>query len=810
MSDFKGWPGNETVFIVPIVITAVSFVAVVLRFVSRTLVRRRITVDDWLILSAWILALGLTASLAIGTKYGLGNKEPLVEVSMNKHNLEARGKARFALVVLYNPTYMATKISILFFYLSLFKNFKPLKWGAWITMGVVGIGGLIMTMLILFQCHPISAAFTIDYDPLLESHCRNVITIFYASAPLNIITDLAILLLPMPVLTSLNLPRKEKIVVVCLFAGGGFVVIIGVVRIYFLDKAVLSGNFDSDVSLSFMWSAIEVNVGIMCSSIPMLKPLVVILIPSFSSIHEIGYNSQPRGIPTFHGVSGTHELTLRGTASNESAMQDHSTFGANISHNTASSRICGNTTELFSPISEARMNPVEASVRQVYKPLILVTILFFFWGFSYGLIGVLRSKFTVLYDFSLGQSLVLEGLYFAPYAFTPRFLSGPLLKKYGFKATFITGLLTYTAGCLVFWPAGTLGTFPGFIVAAIILGVGIATIETAANPYVILVGPQGMGESRICFAQGFQAVGTICASLLEYYPAFSKIGSNDEGVADMNWVFLAIILFMVSLAVVFYYFPLPEISDDECPSLPICDDPRFWRTEFALGPILAVLTIFFYVGAQEMFNVFWEEYFASVGIGNLRVEMNWEMLGFGLFAVGRFAGSLALLWLCPRVVLSCTLVGCVVTAALAITRTGKAAATMMVLNRFFQASIFPIVFGMGLRGLGRHSKTVSIYLVTAICGGPALLNVYYAVSKARGYSFGMLVPTILFGLCLALPIYSYLSPNQFQRFGAVIRGNTSGALDDVPPMAKDVIQYVRKGLGAKQLKAVEHIEHLTV
>lgn len=84
-------------------------------------------------------------------------------------------------------------------------------------------------------------------------------------------------------------------------------------------------------------------------------------------------------------------------------------------------------------------------------------------------------------------------------------------------------------------------------------------IETAANPYVILVGPQGMGESRICFAQGFQAVGTICASLLEYYPAFSKIGSNDEGVADMNWVFLAIILFMVSLAVVFYYFPLPEI-----------------------------------------------------------------------------------------------------------------------------------------------------------------------------------------------------------------------------------------------------------
>lgn len=212
------------------------------------------------------------------------------------------------------------------------------------------------------------------------------------------------------------------------------VVIIGVVRIYFLDKAVLSGNFDckqntshsrgrnetnnwrdmtADVSLSFMWSAIEVNVGIMCSSIPMLKPLVVILIPSFSSIHEIGYNTHTRRNPTFHGISGTHELTLRGTANNESAMQNHSTFGANMSHNTASSGTCGNTTELLSPVSASRMNPVEASVRQVYKPLILVTILFFFWGFSYGLIGVLRSKFTLLYDFSLAQSLVLEGVYFA-------------------------------------------------------------------------------------------------------------------------------------------------------------------------------------------------------------------------------------------------------------------------------------------------------------------------------------------------------------------------------------------------------------
>lgn len=797
---------SETVFVVPIVITTVSFIAVSLRFVSRTLVRKRITVDDWVILVSWILAFGLTVSLAIGAKYGLGSSGSFIEPPEDQM---ARRKARFAIVLLYNPTYMATKISILFFYLSLFKNFKPLKWGAWITMAVVGIGGLIMTMLILFQCQPISAAFTTDYNSTLGSNCRNVITIFYASAPLNIITDLAILLLPMPVLTSLNLPRKEKIVVVCLFAGGGFVVVIGVVRIYFLDKAVLSGNFDADVSSSFMWSAIEVNVGIVCASIPMLKPLVVILVPGFSSVREIGdHNNNARRYSTARALPGAHELALRGAPSNESALQDRNNFGANMRRGTASSGTCTHTTELFATTSATQFGPVGASVRQVYKPLVLVTILFFFWGFSYGLIGVLRSKFAVLYNFSTSQSLVLEGVYFAPYAFTPKFVSGPLLKKYGFKATFITGILTYTAGSLVFWPAGTLGTFPGFVVAAIIMGAGISTIETAANPYVILVGPEGMGESRVCFAQGFQAVGTICASLLEYYPAFSKITSNNQGVADMNWVFLATILFMVSLAVVFYYFPLPEISDDECLGSTICDGPKFWRTESALGPIIGVITIFCYLGAQEMFNVFWEEYFTSAGIVSSGVEMNWEMLGFGLFAVGRFTGSITLLWLCPRVVLSCTSIGCVITAAFAMTCTGREAAIMMVLNRFFQASIFPITFGMGLRGVGRHRKSVSVYLVTAICGGPALLNIYYAISKARGYSFAMLVPAILFGLCLAFPIYSYISPNQ--RFGGPVRGNTQGVLDDVPPMAKDMVDYVKEGLGAKRSKSTEHIENLDV
>lgn len=105
---------------------------------------------------------------------------------------------------------------------------------------------------------------------------------------------------------------------------------------------------------------------------------------------------------------------------------------------------------------------------------------------------------------------------------------------------------------------------------------------------------------------------------------------------------------------------------------------------------------------------------------------------------------------------------------------------------------------MGLRGLGRHTKTVSIYLVTGVCGGGALLNIYYAVAKHHGYQFAMLVPTIYFSLCLVLPLYCYLSLDRRYRYGFPIRGDTIGQFKNVPSMTTDVYCYAKKCFGPDQ------------
>lgn len=110
---------------------------------------------------------------------------------------------------------------------------------------------------------------------------------------------------------------------------------------------------------------------------------------------------------------------------------------------------------------------------------------------------------------------------------------------------------------------------------------------------------------------------------------------------------------------------------------------------------------------------------------------------------------------------------------------------------------------MGLRGVGRHTKTVSVYLVTGICGGPALLSVYYAVAKHIGYNNGMSVPAIIFGVCLVFPIYSYISPDQLKRFGYGIRGDTKDALHDIPPIVTELYRHAKKGLSTKYLNHSE-------
>lgn len=190
---------------------------------------------------------------------------------------------------------MATKTAILILYVRMAEAHRGLRIASYFVMAIVNLAGIVLTFLNLFQCRPIHAAYD-DFNRD-DAVCIDLVSLYLSSAPINVLTDLAILLLPIPILTSLRMEFRQKLILIATFITGGFVAIVDVVRIVYLqealkqevelDEAQRGGTNSSSVedfsfhaSFSLMWSAVEVNVGLICACILVLKPLVMRVMPA--------------------------------------------------------------------------------------------------------------------------------------------------------------------------------------------------------------------------------------------------------------------------------------------------------------------------------------------------------------------------------------------------------------------------------------------------------------------------------------------------------------------------------------------------
>ncbi|OAA62549.1 major facilitator superfamily transporter monosaccharide [Niveomyces insectorum RCEF 264] len=279
---------GTSVFAVATATLVLSALFVFSRLVCRLAIVRRVGWDDYFIIASLLLAFGLCFTIDYGTRKGLGRYDSHIPAD-DRSSLR---RSEYVFSILYNPALMATKTSILIFYLRLSKNTQQLlRLGSYAVLAIVNIAGIVLTFLNIFQCRPVSTAFD-----QVNGRCIPLLTEFICSAPVNIVTDLAILALPIPVLTSMRLPRRQKTILVLTFGLGIFITVVDVVRIYYLQQAInvvhttistdpnsIFGNsedFSWNASLSLMWSSVEVNVGITCACIPTLKPLIIKIFPS--------------------------------------------------------------------------------------------------------------------------------------------------------------------------------------------------------------------------------------------------------------------------------------------------------------------------------------------------------------------------------------------------------------------------------------------------------------------------------------------------------------------------------------------------
>ncbi|KAG8527879.1 uncharacterized protein KY384_006795 [Bacidia gigantensis] len=841
------------VLTVTIVMICLSTVFVALRLVSRAGIVKRISNDDYAIILAWIIAFGFSLSVCYGTSIGLGRHEE----NIPDHKREPLRKAEYAFTVLYNPALMATKTSICLFYLTLSKNHKVFKYLTLGTFAVVNIAGVALTFLNIFQCRPFGDAF--KDPPPHGAHCIDIVELYLSSAPVNIVTDLALLFLPMPILTGMRLPRNEKLILIITFSFGGFVAVVDVIRIAYLESAATArlsnktqpggsnqyGDYSWVVSLSFMWSVVEVHVGMICASVPGLKPLAAKFAPSL--LGRIKSSRNMNGNP-FYGPGDAQWADLGRASQNSNTIpaisrpplspvpaktptlpqndiesQDRESEDQHPSMNMLDflttpdmtgvsqhqNRFSG-TTEFSPPISPTAprgrsnslhnifdfvdmKNPksmVKMTNRESLFPNSLVTILFFLWGFAYGLLDVLNSQFQKVTNISSGsgRAIGLHSAYYGAYLIAPLTFGGYVFRRHGFKSTFMVGLCVYGVGTLVFWPSAVLASFPAFFISNFIIGLGVATLETAGNPFISLCGPPEYAEVRLNISQGVQAIGSVLSPILAEKVLFKNV-KDTTSLVEVQWTYLGIALFDVILALIFFYLPIPEASDADLDAMACkrsaINNSRILSSLFPSrnGVAITSLTLalgcfsqFCYVGAQEATASFFQTFVTRVRPTSTLSPFDYLSVAHACFAFGRFLTAFMGIWLKPRHLLFLGYVGAFTAAACAMSTSSYTAVACLILVLFFESGIFSLIFSISLRGLGGRTKWGAMFLAASTSGGALVPGVMSPVRSSRGVQYAFAVVVAVFAFGTTFPLYLETTGQARRQVDPVHRSRRSNVL----------------------------------
>lgn len=365
---------------------------------------------------------------------------------------------------------------------------------------------------------------------------------------------------------------------------------------------------------SLMWSVVEVNMTISCACVPSLKPLAsrMGLIGNTEEGRSFGsgrsgekFSSQKRdGNERTQASEGSEttgkmmKMLTGGSGSRPSPLKEVNKYPADIEAEYPRDIKLLNYLNLR-PRRMVRLNSKESIPANV-----LVTILFFLWGFAYGFLNVLNENVS-LSLYGPWRTRALSGAYFLGYLLVPSTAGRYILRRFGFTAGFTSGLYVFALGTLLIWPAAVLLSFAVTMVANSVIGSGIGIIEATANLFIAMCGPMEYAEARLCASQSFQGIGTLFSRLLAGYVVAPQV-NKPQDIVNLQWAYLAICFYDVFVAVAFYYLPVPEAPDDDMRRLgerrsEENNAPLLGMPVFLVTLILGVWSQFCYIGAQETF-----------------------------------------------------------------------------------------------------------------------------------------------------------------------------------------------------------------
>ena len=421
-------------------------------------------------------------------------------------------------------------------------------------------------------------------------------------------------------------------------------------------------------------------------------------------------------------------------------------------------------------------------------PFILVTSLFFLWGIANSLNGTLIKHFQTALDLSRGQAGIVDSAFYIGY-FVMAIPAGIVMRRYGYKNGILVGLMFFSLGALLFYPAAEMRAYSFFLIALFVIASGLAFLETAANLYMTVLGDEKSASQRINFAQSFNGLSIIFGPIIGSLFIFSNKEYSQEQLAamplqeseliriaeahsvQMPYLVVAGVVFLV--AILFALTKMPEIGK--------ADDLNEKNTEGSstFGDLLknrhlmlGVIAQFCYVGAQASIWGFFVDFkleFAKdshIGIVNSLYQVTSEMTSkqianyhasaaFILFMVGRFFGTWLMRHIAPEKVLAYFTIATIVLMGATMLSGGLISVVCLMLVYFFMSIMFPTIFALATRGFGnKEGKMASSLVIMAIVGGAILPPLTGFLFKS-GVVAALLVPLVCFGYILFYALKGY-------------------------------------------------------